>query len=229
MGNPEGCPEENRTLSAREEVFCQAYCTIGSKNWSNATQSKDTAGYSSRTMGSAIFNKVHIRSRIDEILKALLDKLGLSPEKVLLGIISDQVSAREAGQWAVSNQCSRLLGETYAMFSEKMIIAAHVIHQPKLDYADMTDTEKLKYNSEQKAIDEACRAYKLSLADAGTPIERGRDNPVKSIPSVDVSKAAEEPYSPDKPEQPYEPEEKIPAHLVGRSPGKPNQSASSWK
>lgn len=143
---------KEKVLSAREEIFCRAYCAKGSPTWSNATKSKELAGYADRTMGNAIYKKAYIRERIDELLAELLEKIGLTPEKVLLGILNDQECARNDKLWSVSNQCSKLLGDTYAMFSDR-----HIISTERTTLDEMTPEEKA-------ASEAAAELYKDTLA-----------------------------------------------------------------
>lgn len=240
MGNKAGT-KQNRAVSMREEVFCQAMCAIGTKTFSNATKSKELAKYSDKTMGSVVFNKPYIRERINKILAELFIKLDLTPEKILLGIMSDQKSARDVGKFSVSNACSRLLGETYAMFSEKLYIAEHlvVVEAPKLSDAERT------------ASIESAKVYKLLMAgmisDDGVigqervGIKQARSKPAKFTPSIDVTpepvEVKEEPEPVKamndlvKKQETIEETERIPAGMVGKGPrfNKSGHSVSDWK
>lgn len=146
-----------RELTPREELFCQLYCNLGSETFSSATKAAREAKYSERFVGqtgSKLLKKSKIRARVRQIQSELLEKTGLTGESVILGILHDQEMARNKKEYSVSNACSKLLGETIALFKQRSIID---IPTPDIPADEQTPEERA-------ATREAANVFKLKMA-----------------------------------------------------------------
>ena len=73
-------------LTAKQELFCQEYVANGN----NATKAAKAAGYSKKTakeMGCENLTKPHVCDRVVQIRKPVADKLEITKEMVLKGIL----------------------------------------------------------------------------------------------------------------------------------------------
>ena len=209
----------HRDITPREEVFAQAYCDYGNETFSNATKSARKAKYAEKHVGqtgSQLLKNCKIKERINKLVDEKLEKMGFNENTVLLGIIHDQRMAREAGEWSTSNACSKLLGEFFAIFKQKAIIE----HKPVSTGAErMTDAERA-------ASIRAAEAYKLHLAVDGDEI-KGVRNLVKPTTLPEPIEVEQEPEQQEP--EPIAITERTPAHLVGKGPGKPAHSLSTFE
>ena len=145
-------------LSLRQELFCQAYCDVGNETFGNGTKSVLYAKYSPKGASASAYHLLRtpkVKARLNQIQGEIISKHGISVESILAGIVHDQKMARQAGQFAVSNQCSKMLGDVRAMFSERLIIQA----QSHVD-VDV----KPKSPKEIHAIREAAAVYNRIMA-----------------------------------------------------------------
>ena len=112
-----------KELTAKEEVFCVAYTTIGSETFSNGTKSTIEAGYaedSARTQAWRMLRKEHIKRRIIELYAENMQRNMITVDKVLADLEHDKLLARKARQYAVSKSCTELQGRWLAMFTDNI-------------------------------------------------------------------------------------------------------------
>lgn len=93
----------------------------------------------------------NIQTRIMELHKENLTKVGVTVESVFANIQHDRSKAREAGLWSVACQLDKLEGQYLSMFG----IDNNAINQP--DKQDLSDTPELREIARRYA-DEYARA-----------------------------------------------------------------------
>ena len=104
---------EEKELTLKEEAFCVALTTVGSKTFNNATQSAIAAKYaenSARTQAWRMLKRERIRERIKELYQTAFDENMVTPASVLANVRHDRNMAREQGNYNVAVRCDELEG-----------------------------------------------------------------------------------------------------------------------
>lgn len=223
----------------RQEAFCQAYAIPTSPGWKKTAVSAREAGYTEKgspNRGRELIKKAHIRARVDVIFKEWSKwNPAFNEDQILLKHINLMERAEKEGDLGEARANLIKIGEIGGIYKQRQLIQAEVV---------AVSVELPAGQSE--AMRDAAKIYKLKMATEGDDPERGRNNPVKLIEATtytpsddkteDVNKAIEQAIEDSKKDavrediaKTVEETERIPAHLVGRSPGKPQHSADNFR
>ncbi len=149
-----------KELTAKEEVFCVAYTSIGSETFSNGTKSAIEAGYaedSARTQAWRMLRKEHIKKRIRELYDKNMEENGVTVNSVLANLDHDRQMARKYNQYGAAIRCTELEGKYLAMFTDNISNTTEPVLKPVTDEEQAIYREaakkmiKLKLNKAYKA------------------------------------------------------------------------------
>jgi phage terminase small subunit len=105
-------------LSAKQEQFCREYLVD-----LNATQAAIRAGYSPKTaqeQASRLLSNVMVAARISELKQERADKVAVTAQDVLKGVIEVTLLAREEGDLKTALKGYELQGKHIGMWTEKV-------------------------------------------------------------------------------------------------------------
>ncbi len=178
-------------LPLKQQLFVKHYINKDGDTFQNGKRSAIASKYSEKSAhntASSLLRNSKIKAAIQEGWDKLLSGLGLSRGYVIAGIMHNQQKLREQNDFKGAEVCTKDLGQTLALFSERLIVEARETSAPEQKREDMTLGEQARYDAEMKAIKKANEAYKLSMVGAGLLIEQGRAD-VVSETRKEVSEA----------------------------------------
>lgn len=180
-----------RIVSRKQMFLLKCYADPKSGTWHNGTKSAIKAGYPEKSANTQA-SRLLVRDDIQPIIDSLEDKFYIktrasSAEQVTLNYVHDRDLARKSGQSQAAINATTKLAEIGGLLKVRQIIEV----KPVISQGDMmSDVEK-------EIAGDLAEQYKLRLAGgmsddgvmsqprAGT--KQARLNPVKAIPSIDVT------------------------------------------
>ncbi|MBW7990171.1 MAG: hypothetical protein FVQ84_09180 [Planctomycetes bacterium] len=141
-----------KKLPLKHSLFIQHYTSLGEKTFQNGRLSAVASGFkekSAHNQASRLLKMSNIQIEIQRIWAKLLAKIGLSSEYVILGIMHNEQKLRESEDFKGAEACTKDLGQTLALFSERMIVTGMEKHK---EAEPVTEQE-------EKAIKAANTAY----------------------------------------------------------------------
>jgi len=113
-------PKE-KCLSAREQMFCSFYTSVGEKSYSRGGESARLSGYGSPASASwRLLKKPKIQKRIRELIDSHMKRNNITADRVLSDLQHEKSAALEKGDIASAIAATRLMGLHLKMFSERM-------------------------------------------------------------------------------------------------------------
>ena len=171
-------------LNMKEKAFCSLMTAIETETWSNRALSAEKAGYTKEhcyRQGTKLLSKSYIVTKIKQLIDETFRKMGWDRETCLMEYAHDRTMARENNQYSTAKDITTKIGEIGGFFKQRVEVESLSQTDIPKRLEDMLPTERLKFVAEQRAIDIACKAYKLAMNNAGIPIERGREISGKQV------------------------------------------------